>query len=143
MTIALAVKRQKRPNGGGYIALGYIGHQIDGVRKFDHVRIAEKALGHPLPAGAVVHHANENKLDNINSNLVICPDRKYHNFLHMRIDAMKACGNPNWRKCRHCQKYDDPINLRIYETKTGATQSWHVTCANKRAAEIRRSRNDN
>lgn len=131
---------KKAANGNGYMALGYVGHQIDGVRKFDHVRIAEKALGRELPVGAVVHHANGDRLDNRNENLVICPDRKYHNFLHMRIDAMEACGNPNWRKCRHCQKYDDPSALRIYTTKTGSTQAWHTACANARAAEIRRSR---
>mgnify|MGYP003042582878 CR=1 FL=1 len=131
---------KKRANGDGFIAAGYAAKQIDGVKKFDHVRIAESALGRPLPKGAVVHHADEDRSNNRNDNLVICPDRKYHNFLHMRIDAMKACGNANWRKCRHCRRYDDPLSLRIYTTKTGSTQAWHTACANKRAAEIRESR---
>lgn len=86
---------KKRANGDGYMHLGYLGHQINGVRKFDHVRIAEKALGKPLPEGAVVHHVNEIKTDNRNENLVICPDRAYHNLIHARTDAYKATGNPN------------------------------------------------
>src|ERR1017187_10399932 len=102
---------KKAANGSGYTALGYRGHQIDGVRKFDHVRIAERVLGRLLPLGAVVHHVDEDRLNNAHSNLVICPNRAYHNFLHQRIDALKACGNIDWRKCRRCHTYDDPINM--------------------------------
>jgi hypothetical protein len=39
---------------------------------FESVLIAEKVLGKPLPEGAHVHHVNEIKDDNRNSNLVIC-----------------------------------------------------------------------
>lgn len=77
---------KKAANGNGYIQNGYFGKQINGVRKFDHVRIAEKVLGRELPIGCVVHHANGNKLDNSNENLVICPSRAYHNLIHARLD---------------------------------------------------------
>jgi hypothetical protein len=79
----------KRANGAGFFARGYWAKQIDGVKKFDHVRIAEEVLGRPLPPGAVVHHANEDRTDNRKENLVICPNRAYHNLLHARIRAIK------------------------------------------------------
>ena len=50
----------------------------------EHIIIAEKALGKHLPTGAVVHHWGA-KDDNFGGNLVICPNRAYHNFLHKRI----------------------------------------------------------
>jgi hypothetical protein len=66
-----------------------------------------------LPLGAVVHHFDENTLNNSNDNLVICQDTKYHSLLHVRTRAYKACGNADWRKCKYCKQYDDPGNLYI------------------------------
>ncbi len=48
----------------------------------EHVAIAERVLGRPLPAGAEVHHFNEIKSDNRPQNLVICQDAAYHKYLH-------------------------------------------------------------
>lgn len=81
-----------------------------------HVSMAEKALGHPLPVGAEVHHANGKRADNRNENLVICPGRAYHSLLHQRMRALAACGNANWRKCYICKTYDDPVNLYIHDS---------------------------
>ena len=97
---------------------------------FLHVLIAENALGKPLPAKAVVHHANEDPSDNRNCNLVICPDEKYHNLLHIRIRAKKACGNPNYRKCVYCKKWEDPKNLVIDKSV------YHLNCKRKYARDI-------
>jgi hypothetical protein len=118
----------KAANGDGYLQGGYMGHQIDGVRVFDHVRIAEKALGRPLPPGAVVHHANEVKTDNRPSNLVLCPSKAYHNLIHARMKAMAACGDPAKRKCRYCRQYDSLENLREYQS-ANTLQYWHVQCS--------------
>lgn len=82
--------------------------------KLSHISIAEKALGRKLPKGAEVHHWDENKKNNDPENLVICPDHSYHMLLHARAKALEACGNPNYRKCTHCQQYDDIGNLRMY-----------------------------
>ncbi len=71
-----------------------------------HILIAEKALGKHLPAGAPVHHADLNRANNANNNLVICQDAAYHNLLHKRRRVLLAGGNPNLdkicAKCRGC-----------------------------------------
>ena len=70
---------EQRLNQAGYVQI-FTGNKW---RLLHHV-IAEKALGKPLPVGAVVHHLNLNKQININQNLVICHDVSYHNTLHRR-----------------------------------------------------------
>lgn len=92
--------------------------------KLLHILVAEKAIGKKLPKGAIVHHVNEDKTDNRNSNLLIC-DRAFHKVIHQRLNAMNACGNPNWRKCMICKKYDDPKNLYIPKKGNSAV---HNSC---------------
>ena len=58
-----------------------------------HVARAEAALGHPLPPGAIVHHADGSARDD--APLVICPDAAYHRLLHRRMRVKAAGGNPN------------------------------------------------
>lgn len=93
-------------NCNGYIVLS----ALSGVRerrKMEHVELAERALGKPLPLKAVVHHVNEKKSDNYTPfNLVVCPDQAYHKLLHRRRDALLACGNANAHRCKMCGSYD-------------------------------------
>jgi hypothetical protein len=64
---------------------------------------AEKALGHPLPVGAIVHHADGSRDDD--APLVICPDDGYHLALHARMRIQAAGGHPwNDKICARCQK---------------------------------------
>lgn len=70
---------------------------------YRHVIVAEAALGKHLPDGVEVHHVDENKQNNANSNLVICQDSAYHSLLHVRARAVRAGGNPNTQKlCGRC-----------------------------------------
>jgi len=92
----------------------------------EHVLVVESVTGRPLPDRAVVHHVNGNPTDNSPSNLVVCEDQSYHMLLHSRQGALLACGNPNYRKCRICFKWDDPKNLKIYPKHRA---SWHQQCA--------------
>lgn len=77
----------------------------DGLARPLHVLIAEHALGKPMPRQAIVHHIDENKLNNSPSNLAICQDRAYHLLIHKRMRILAAGGNPNTEKiCCRCHK---------------------------------------
>src|SRR5947208_11802270 len=72
---------------------------------YEHVLVAEAALGHPLPPRAEIHHVDGNPRNNTPSNLVICPDHAYHMLLHVRTRILRAGGNPNTDKwCNDCRQ---------------------------------------
>lgn len=91
---------------------------------FQHILIAEKILGKPLPPNVEIHHFPGSKQF---THLVICEDHKYHCFLHQRYRALKGCGHPDWRKCSFCKQYDDPQNLRIIDRRVYHLVCRHVT----------------
>lgn len=106
------------PSGTGSInAGGYRVHGINGNTIYEHVAIAESALGKSLPVGAVVHHVDCNPLNNDPSNLVICPSQAYHLLLHTRQRALDACGNADFRKCLFCHQYDDVDKMQLTKTR--------------------------
>ena len=109
----------------------------NGKKRRAHEVIAEKALGKPLPKGAEVHHIDENKLNNKNSNLVICPSRSYHFLLHRRQRALAECGNANWLWCCLCQSWDNPTNLIVKPMHGNRTYIAHRACKNKKQNEAR------
>lgn len=117
---------------------GYLRIPADGKRRMQHVVIAERVLGKPLPDGAEVHHVDGNKANNDHTNLVICPDVAYHQLLHRRQRALDASGHADWRKCTICKQYDAPANLII----NGYGHVKHKACANeyaKRRHHIRKA----
>lgn len=122
-TIGVDRRKKDGPKVSPYIWVWHNGRRIG-----EHILIAEKIIGRQLPTGAEVHHVNENKSDNRHENLVICPSVAYHKLLHQRMRARELCGNPNYRMCRVCKKWDDPANLYI----CGTTVS-HRSCEAERA----------
>lgn len=126
-----------RQNIGSYLTIKSPSHPraYRGGYILEHIAVAEKALGHYLPEGAEVHHVNENGKDNRNNNLVICHDSNYHRLLHLRLRALRACGNPGNRRCRFCKEYDTPLLMVM--SKDGR-QWFHRECHNRYARERRR-----
>lgn len=105
---------------------GYVGHNVGGRTKLEHILVAERALGKALPPGVQVHHWDRDRSNNAPVNLVICPDQAYHRLLHRRADAIEACGNANWMLCRLCKQYDAPENLYLSPNKYHA---YHRRCS--------------
>ncbi len=120
---------EDNPNwkGGKYKSNGYVFVQQPDHPRADchgyiaeHVLIAEAALGHYLPDGAEVHHANGTR---DSGPLVVCQDTAYHMLIECRTRALKACGHADWRKCWICQRYDEVKNMSKHERSY-----FHLTC---------------
>ena len=120
-------------NDLGYEALTKNDRRGNGI-KF-HTLIAERFFGGPLPENNVVHHIDENKLNNHPSNLMIC-SRNHHHTVHRQIKAKKESGHSDWRKCWICKKYDDPKNLFIPRRNA----AYHGQC--ERAYQLDRRKNN-
>lgn len=142
-------KRPPQPRGAGahnwrggrsYLKTGYTsvlapGHpNANSVGHVsEHVLIASRALGRGIPRGVIVHHVDENPLNNHPGNLVICQDQAYHMVLHQRQRAVEACGRASWLRCVICKKYDEPGNL--YVSPQG--RATHRKCGARKARERR------
>lgn len=119
-------KGGKRFHRSGYIHVSLGGNR----RKAEHVLIAEKALGKPLPAGAIVHHVNRNRGDNRNENLVICQDQTYHKLLHTRMDVRDAGGDPNTgRLCTRCRLVKEKLAFSRQAKGAGGLHTLCRPCA--------------
>lgn len=87
------IKINASPGEGWITEDGYRRICINYVIKYEHVFLAEKALGHSLPPKAVIHHMNGDKTDNKTFfNLVVCPDQSYHKLIHIRTKEYEQFG---------------------------------------------------
>jgi hypothetical protein len=105
-------------------------------RVLEHVVVAARALGRPIPSRVVIHHVNSNPAENRGANLVICEDHAYHMLLHQRMRAREACGNPGWLKCQLCKEYDAPENLTVSDVP--GRNPYHRRCHARYSRERRK-----
>lgn len=95
----------------------------------EHVTVAQRALGKPLPDGTEVHHVDGNRRNNANKNLVICQDVAYHRLLHSRAEVLKAGGDPNsHRLCRKCGECKPFASFHAARQKGPGLQGWCKPC---------------
>lgn len=99
----------------------------------EHILIAERAFGKSLPLGAEVHHVDGRKRHNVNANLVICQDHRFHMLLHARTKVVRASGDPNTEKlcskCRQCKPFSA---FHVIRTRNGILASACRECKNAR-----------
>lgn len=72
----------------------------------EHILVASRALGRPVPAKHPIHHVDDDGTNNTPGNLVLCEDQGYHLLLHRRMRALLACGDPSALRCTYCGGYD-------------------------------------
>ena len=129
--------------GGTSVNDGYIRVRCRDVYVPEHVLVAEAALGHALPRGALVHHRNEHRADNRGDNLVICQDRSYHVLLHARLKAYRATGDAHARQCKHCHRWarggvDGAVATHYPRKARGGRKVWSIVHLECRKAYDRR-----
>lgn len=120
-------KGGRRTSTNGYILIRAMDHprSMRGY-VYEHILLAERALGRILPATAQVHHVNEIKSENTGGNLVLCENDAYHKLLHRRARAFNATGDANMMKCGFCKRWDHPINLQRVSTRISV--AFHAEC---------------
>lgn len=94
-------------------------------RMFEHLVLAEAALGRPLPTKAVVHHFDCNRSNNSPGNLVLCEDQAYHLLLHARSRRLRELGSLDLRRCQTC---DEVKPLQDFVKDKGSWDGHHTKC---------------
>jgi hypothetical protein len=93
-----SMEKSPRWKGGRYLSThGYVLLSTPDGRQYEHILVAEKAIGRALlyispghPDNEVVHHINGDKQNNGPNNLLVCTHR-YHLELHHRLED-----SPEW-----------------------------------------------
>jgi hypothetical protein len=121
----------------GYVLVKLPAHERADSQGYvrEHILIAEKALGKPLPMGAEIHHMDKDGTNNKPGNLVICQDHAYHHLLHVRMRAYEACGKAHYRKCQFCKTYDDPEIMEAQRHAGWIRAYAHHVCKSKAMQE--------
>jgi hypothetical protein len=115
---------QQRRREKGYYSIHVPAHPraSQSGEVYEHVIIAERALGRYLPDGVEIHHVDENPRNNTPGNLVICQSKAYHKLLHVRMRVLRAGGDPNTQRiCSTCKRLRtfSEFNRRTSNVGTG------------------------
>jgi hypothetical protein len=107
--------------------------KASGELEYVHRLRAERALGHPLPPGASVHHADGSLRED--APLVICQDEAYHHLLHRRMRVLRAGGDPNTEAL--CSRCHQPRPFSAFNFARGKASGLHNVCRDCSAAYMR------
>ncbi len=66
---------------------------------FEHDVVITKYINRSKPAGTVVHHRNQNKLDNRIENLLLLPCQAVHHHIHELINAGNTVELAKFERC--------------------------------------------
>lgn len=82
------------------------GYAVTKDHKYVHRLVVERVLGRKLKTTEIVHHVDENKLNNDPFNLVLCQDQAYHKILHARAKVIEDGYRPDLHAyCQSCKRY--------------------------------------
>jgi hypothetical protein len=79
----------------------------------EHILVMERSLGRLTLSTEAIHHLDGNKANNSIGNLMLFKTHGMHHAYEARIKAFEASGYHDWRQCRYCNQWDDPINLIV------------------------------
>lgn len=90
---ALKLQPERKAIGGiSKSSAGYLVFSKRDAKRYLHRLIADKILGRPLKRNEVVHHWDQNRLNNEHSNLLICTN-EYHSWLHAKMQNFRIGKN--------------------------------------------------
>ncbi len=77
---------------------GYRRIHFNGRTCYEHRVVAEQKIGRPLSCGEIVHHINNDKLDNNPENIYVFENRKSHEACHFEMEqlALKFLNKGVW-----------------------------------------------
>ncbi len=130
----------------GYVKIVTPGHPRATKRNhyvFEHILVAEKALGRYLELRHPVHHHNELKADNANINLVICESQSYHLLLHARAKVVRRGGDPERQAyCHSCDELKPFGSFGIKSDRVSGRRSQCKACERAYDLRFRNERQD-
>jgi hypothetical protein len=101
-----------------------------------HRILVENILGIKLSSEVEIHHVDGNRANNDPSNLVVCPNRSYHQLLHRRQATIDAGFNPDTHHvCTDCKTYKMFSEFSLNKTRASGYNNLCKGCDNKRNKE--------